>query len=165
MQWGVIVFYDRFIELCQRKGVSPTRAALEAGISKSLVSKWKANASREPSPEVIRKLADYFELSPYEVVAAKTPGNENASPEDAELNEYLEILLDSDAKSVFSDPEMINTAEEFLEKSGWRRDNPELCSECYLFENHICRKIQGKIWYFSRIQYENGLRGMKQGFN
>ena len=55
--------------------------------------------------------------------------------------------------------------EEFLEKSGWRRDNPELCSECYLFENHICRKIQGKIWYFSRIQYENGLRGMKQGFN
>ena len=55
--------------------------------------------------------------------------------------------------------------EEFLEKSGWRRYNPELCSECYLFENHICRKIQGKIWYFSRIQYENGLRGMKQGFN
>ena len=53
----------------------------------------------------------------------------------------------------------------FLEKSGWRRDNPEVCSECYLFENHICRKIQGKIWYFSRIQYENGLRGMKQGFN
>jgi hypothetical protein len=59
----------------------------------------------------------------------------------------------------------IHTIEEFLEKSGWRRDNPELCSECYLFENHICRKIQGKIWYFSRIQYENGLRGMKQGFN
>ena len=86
------MFYDRFIELCQRKGVSPTRAALEAGISKSLVSKWKANASREPSPEVIRKLADYFELSPYEVVAAKTSGNENASPEDAELNEYLEML-------------------------------------------------------------------------
>ena len=35
----------------------------------------------------------------------------------------------------------------------------------FKFENHICRKIQGKIWYFSRIQYENGLRGMKQGFN
>ena len=61
--------------------------------------------------------------------------------------------------------EVYENIEEFLEKSGWRRDNPELCSECYLFENHICRKIQGKIWYFSRIQYENGLRGMKQGFN
>ena len=69
------------------------------------------------------------------------------------------ILLAESCIEVYED------VEEFLEKSGWRRDNPELCSECYLFENHICRKIQGKIWYFSRIQYENGLRGMKQGFN
>ena len=69
------------------------------------------------------------------------------------------ILLAESCIEVYED------VEEFLEKSGWRRDNPELCSECYMFENHICRKIQGKIWYFSRIQYENGLRGMKQGFN
>lgn len=59
--------------------------------------------------------------------------------------------------------EIYENVEEFLEKSGWRRDNPELCSECYLFENHICRKIQGKIWYFSRIQYENGCRGNEAG--
>ena len=73
--------------------------------------------------------------------------------------EVEKILLAESCIEVYED------VEEFLEKSGWRRDNPELCSECYLFENHICRKIQGKIWYFSRIQYENGLRGMKQGFN
>ena len=72
--------------------------------------------------------------------------------------EVEKILLAESCIEVYED------VEEFLEKSGWRRDNPELCSECYLFENHICRKIQGKIWYFSRIQYENGLRGMKQGF-
>jgi len=33
------------------------------------------------------------------------------------LNEYLEILLDDEAKNIFSDSEMINTAEEFLENS------------------------------------------------
>lgn len=33
------------------------------------------------------------------------------------LGEYLEILLDEDAKAIFSDGEMINTAEEFLENS------------------------------------------------
>ena len=33
------------------------------------------------------------------------------------LNEYLEILLDDEAKTIFSDTEMINTAEEFLENS------------------------------------------------
>lgn len=33
------------------------------------------------------------------------------------LNEYLSILLESDAKAIFSDLEMINTAEEFLENN------------------------------------------------
>lgn len=33
------------------------------------------------------------------------------------LAEYLEILSDEGAKTIFSDPEMINTAEEFLENS------------------------------------------------
>lgn len=62
------MFYDRYVSLCAKKGVSPSRAALEAGISKSLVSKWKANESKEPSPEVIRKLADYFGIPAYEVL-------------------------------------------------------------------------------------------------
>ena len=33
------------------------------------------------------------------------------------LSEYLDILLDDNAKDIFADPEMINTAEEFLENS------------------------------------------------
>lgn len=84
------MFYDRFIELCKQKGVSPTRAALEAGISKSLVSKWKSNAAKEPSPEVLRKIADYFGISPYEVLEAKE--EKSLDSEDQELNEYLEML-------------------------------------------------------------------------
>lgn len=84
------MFYDRFIELCKQKGVSPTRAALEAGIRKSLVSKWKSNAAKEPSPEVLRKIADYFGISPYEVLEAKE--EKSLDSEDQELNEYLEML-------------------------------------------------------------------------
>lgn len=44
---------------------------------------------------------------------------------------------------------------EVLERSGWRRDNPELCEESYLVENRICRYIQGKVWYFSRLRFES----------
>ena len=84
------MFYDRFIELCNQKGVSPTRAALEAGISKSLVSKWKSNAAKEPSPEVLRKIADYFGISPYEVLEAKE--EQPFVNDDEELTEYLEML-------------------------------------------------------------------------
>ena len=54
------MFYDRFIQLCSQRGVSPSRAAIDAGISKSLVTKWKSNACKEPSPDVLRKLANYF---------------------------------------------------------------------------------------------------------
>ena len=54
------MFYDKFIQLCSQRGVSPSRAAIDAGISKSLVTKWKANGCKEPSPDVLRKLAVYF---------------------------------------------------------------------------------------------------------
>ena len=62
------MFYDRFLYLCNQKGVSPSRAALDAGISKSLVTKWKANGAKDPSPDVIRKLAKYFNLSVAELL-------------------------------------------------------------------------------------------------
>lgn len=54
------MFYDRFVELCNSRGVTPSRAALDAGISKSLVTKWKINRSKMPSADVIQKLSVYF---------------------------------------------------------------------------------------------------------
>lgn len=54
------MFYDKFIFLCSQKGVLPTRAAIEAGISKSLVTKWKSSGVQAPSPDVLRKLSVYF---------------------------------------------------------------------------------------------------------
>ena len=93
------MFYDRYVSLCAKKGVSPSRAALEAGISKSLVSKWKANESKEPSPEVIRKLADYFGIPAYEVLEdiqqkenPSASDGTGVSDEEKELAEYLEML-------------------------------------------------------------------------
>ena len=65
---GGIVFYDRFVYLCKQKGVSPTRAALDAGISKSLVTKWKTNKVQDPSPDVLRRLAKYFNLTVAELM-------------------------------------------------------------------------------------------------
>lgn len=57
------MFYDKFVKLCEARNISPSKAAVEAGISKSLVSKWKANESAFPSMEVAHKLADYFEIA------------------------------------------------------------------------------------------------------
>ena len=35
-------------------------AAMDAGLSKSLVTKWKANKVEVPSPDVLKKLSVYF---------------------------------------------------------------------------------------------------------
>jgi transcriptional regulator with XRE-family HTH domain len=85
------VFYDRFAYLCSQKGVSPSRAAIEAGISKSLVTKWRTNSVQDPSAEVARKVANYFGITVAELLEE---GNEKKPlvNGDEELTEYLEIL-------------------------------------------------------------------------
>lgn len=75
------MFYDRFIYLCKRKGVSPSRAALDAGISKSLVTKWKTKVAKEPSPDVLRRLASYFGVTVSELL---DENNEKAPTESSE---------------------------------------------------------------------------------
>lgn len=82
------MFYDRFVELCNQKGVSASRGAIEAGISKSLVTKWKTNKSDIPSPDVLTKLSKYFNLPISELLGEeieKTPtenGRREISDED-----------------------------------------------------------------------------------
>lgn len=56
------MFYDKFIKLCEEKKTSPSRAALEAGISKSLVTKWKTNNIQVPSSDILQKLSAYFNV-------------------------------------------------------------------------------------------------------
>ena len=66
------MFYDRFAYLCKEKGVSVSRGATEAGISKSLVTKWKTNNVETPSPEVLNKLSKYFNMPISELLGEET---------------------------------------------------------------------------------------------
>lgn len=66
------MFYDKFAHLCNVKGVSLSKAAIEAGISKSLVTKWKNSNIEIPSPEVIAKLSKYFEIPVSELLGEET---------------------------------------------------------------------------------------------
>jgi transcriptional regulator with XRE-family HTH domain len=58
--------------LCSKKGISPSRAAIDAGISKSLVTKWRTNSVQAPSPDVLMKLAKYFNMSVSELLGEET---------------------------------------------------------------------------------------------
>ena len=54
------MFYDRFVMLCESRGVSPSRAAIDAGLSKSTVTKWKRSPDARPTGNVIEKLPRNF---------------------------------------------------------------------------------------------------------
>lgn len=53
------MFYDVFLELCEQKGVKPTQAAREIGLSKSIPTTWKKK-QLTPQGESLGKIAAYF---------------------------------------------------------------------------------------------------------
>ena len=54
-------FYHTFVDLCNSKGKAPSRVALDIGISKASVNRWK-NGSM-PSDATKQKIANYFGVS------------------------------------------------------------------------------------------------------
>lgn len=56
-----MTLYEVYIRLCNDKGKTPSAAAMEIGLSKSLVSRWKKGSI--PSDATVIKVADYFGLS------------------------------------------------------------------------------------------------------
>lgn len=58
------MFYDRYINLCSEKRISPSKAAIECGFNKGSVSVWKKRFENgediQPTPEILIKIADYF---------------------------------------------------------------------------------------------------------
>ena len=72
------MFYERFVLLCKQRGVSTSKAAIDAGLSKSTVTKWKKDPNTKPSGNVIGKLCAYFGLSVSELLGE----TENAPAEE-----------------------------------------------------------------------------------
>ena len=53
------MFYDRFKQLCDQKGVSCNKAALEIGLSNATPTKWKKTGAT-PVGETLDRIAAYF---------------------------------------------------------------------------------------------------------
>ena len=50
--------------------------------------------------------------------------------------------------------QVYDSVEDFWRQTGWKRDNPEFCTEEYLTGNRICRWVDGKLVYFSKLIWE-----------
>lgn len=97
------MFYDRFTYLCTQKGVSASRGALDAGISKSLVTKWKTNKTKTPSADVIEKLCDYFNMTVSELLDEENEKAPTENGERAVSNAELKFALWGNCEDVDDD--------------------------------------------------------------
>lgn len=92
------MFYDNYVRLCNSVNKSPSAVALEIGISKPTVSRWK-NGSK-PNRATLLKIADYFSVN----VECLTGDNEAQKEKPAEkfsgpakyelLNDHDKALVD-----------------------------------------------------------------------
>lgn len=94
------MFYDKYAQLCKRRGVSMSAAALEAGLSKSLVTKWKVNKVDVPSPDVLKKLSAYFGMPVSELLGEEE--KEKPTAQGDGLTENQRVLIEF-AKSLSED--------------------------------------------------------------
>lgn len=56
------MFYDRFVDLCSKKGVTPLQVRKELKISQSTMASWKSRGLT-PSAATLAKIAEYFGVS------------------------------------------------------------------------------------------------------
>lgn len=55
------MFYDRYIEQCQKIGKKPYTVAKELCLTNSNVAQWKKGST--PRKEVLQRIAEYFQVS------------------------------------------------------------------------------------------------------
>jgi len=111
------VFYDKFVKICQQRGISPSRAAVEAGLSKSTVTKWKTTPDAEPTGTAIKKLTEYFGISVAELMGEveKKPTLTKKDERDiAEQYGKLMDQLDNDCNLMFDGNPLSDEARESI---------------------------------------------------
>ena len=83
------MFYARYLNLCTKASVSPSKVALECGFNKGSVSVWKKKFQKgedvKPTSDILVKLADYFGVSVDYLL-----GNEKTS---AEISAYDAVIV------------------------------------------------------------------------
>ena len=52
------MFYDKYVHLCSKKGLSPSAAAEEMGYQRSVVTRWSKGTA--PRDATMHRVADYF---------------------------------------------------------------------------------------------------------
>lgn len=84
------MFFDRFRDLCDQKGISTYKAATEIGLNRGAVNKWKNGSV--PNGQTLAKMAEFFGVTTDYLLGDSEQKEKPLINGDEELTEYLELL-------------------------------------------------------------------------
>ena len=92
-------FYNRFIKLCNEKGIKPSPMLESIGIQKTAATNWK-NRRSNPTQANLQKIADYFGVT-VEYLKGETDIKKPPITKDERIDELYEMAKDlTDAELV-----------------------------------------------------------------
>lgn len=85
-------FYEKYLMLCDRNKKTPSGAALEMGLSKTTVNRWKNGGGITDA--TILKVATFFGVPKEELKGEPEQKEKPSTPEDAERESHGQAILD-----------------------------------------------------------------------
>lgn len=87
------MFYDNYLRLCNSVRKTPSAVALEIGLTKPSVSRWKSGSM--PTDATLQKVADYFGITVDELLGKeKQPTEGELSGVRKDLMDFADTLTD-----------------------------------------------------------------------
>ena len=103
--------YDKFVRYCAEIGKKPSRVALDSGVSKTIVSRWKAGLSK-PTDSTMAKITAYLGVP---MDAFKDDAEEKEIP--APLSEGGVFWAERLSRLTASDQALLGTIADRLQES------------------------------------------------
>lgn len=85
-------FYEKYLMLCDKNKKTPSGAALEMGLSKTTVNRWKNGGGITDA--TILKVATFFGVPKEELKGEPEQKEKPSTPEDAERELHGQAILD-----------------------------------------------------------------------
>lgn len=85
-------FYEKYLMLCDKNKKTPSGAALEMGLSKTTVNRWKNGGGITDA--TILKVATFFGVPKEELKGEPEQKEKPSTPEDAERESHGQAILD-----------------------------------------------------------------------
>lgn len=94
------MFYDNYLRLCNSVRKTPSAVALEIGLTKPSVSRWKSGSM--PTDATLQKVADYFGITVDELLGKEKQLTEGElHPANKKLMELSRTLSPEEAEKVY----------------------------------------------------------------